>query len=236
MFIRKTTTRRSASGEVYYTYRLVASVREGTKVRQQTILNLGSDFDLSQENWATLCGRIEHILAGQRRMFPLPEDIEAMAQRYAALIISGKKQGQERPREEAKPDFHDVDIDSVDVIRPRSVGVEHVGLAALQWLGLEKILESAGLNSNQRAVAMASIIGRMAQPSSELGTWKWAREESALGELLGVDFENVPLINFYRVSDQLVAKREQIEKALFSNIFLTIRVILREYVEFYSRS
>lgn len=217
MFIRKTTTRRSATGEAYTTFRLVSSVREGAKVRQQTILNLGSDFDLPQKDWAILCDRIESILSGRLRLLPLPENIEALAQRHAALIATGKKQIQQAPVGNA-PEFHDVDINSLEMVRPRAVGVEHASLAALKWLRFDDILEAAGLNPSQRAVATASIVGRMAHPGSERRTWKWVREQSALGELLGFDFENVPLISFYRVSDQLVAKRKQIENALFSNI------------------
>ncbi len=37
MFIRRTTTRRSDSGEAYYTYRLVESQRQGDRVRQVTV-------------------------------------------------------------------------------------------------------------------------------------------------------------------------------------------------------
>ena len=59
MFIRKTTTHRRASGEGYSVFRLVASVRDGAKVRQQNILNLGSEFNLPKEQWALLCHRIE---------------------------------------------------------------------------------------------------------------------------------------------------------------------------------
>ncbi|MDP0953287.1 hypothetical protein Q6283_28825, partial [Klebsiella pneumoniae] len=84
----------------------------------------------------------------------------------------------------------------------------HVGLAALSWLGLSKILESIGLNGIQRAVALGSIIARMAAPGSELSTWRWLREKSALGELMDVDFEGVPLMRLYRVSDILVRHRD----------------------------
>lgn len=39
MFIRRTTIKTRESDEPYYTYRLVASVRLGRAVRQQTVLN-----------------------------------------------------------------------------------------------------------------------------------------------------------------------------------------------------
>jgi len=42
MFIRRTPTRHKATGEAYFTHRLVRSERIGAKVRQCTLLNLGS--------------------------------------------------------------------------------------------------------------------------------------------------------------------------------------------------
>ena len=55
-------------------------------------------------------------------------------------------------------------------------------------------------------------------PGSELSTWHWLRERSALGELLEVDFEGVALSQLYRVSDLLIHHREEIEKQLFGRI------------------
>ena len=46
MFIRRTTIKSRASGEPYYTYRLVESVRSGAEVHQHTVLNLGRKFEV----------------------------------------------------------------------------------------------------------------------------------------------------------------------------------------------
>ena len=51
MFIRCTQTRSSVSGEPYVTYRLVHSARVGNAIKQTTVLNLGSHFDLPQAHW-----------------------------------------------------------------------------------------------------------------------------------------------------------------------------------------
>ena len=98
-----------------------------------------------------------------------------------------------------------MDVGSLELIRPRSVGVEHVGLWAMERLGLEALLERLGFNGTQRAFAMASVIARMAAPGSERASWRWLCERSALGELLGVDFERVSMMRLYRVSDALVS-------------------------------
>ena len=217
MFIRQTKTSNAAAGEAYFTFRLVASERIGGKVRQQTLLNLWKNFSLPREQWPQLCARIEAILAGQITLLPVSSEVETLAQRYAARLIAGRQPA--RPSSEtAGADYHEVDVASLQLVRPRSVGVEHAGLAALELLELPRILAEAGFNGNQQAAAIGSVIGRMAAPGSELATWRWLTERSGLGELLEVDFEAMPLMNLYRASDLLVRRREAIEAALFSRI------------------
>lgn len=205
------------TGEAYCTFRLVASQRIGSKVRQRTLLNLGRNFSLPKEQWPRLCARIEQILSGQGSFLPESCALEAQAQRYAARLVVLSVPAS-TVQESAEADYQDVDIASLELVRPRSVGVEHVGLAALSRLEIPRILESAGLNGVQRAAAMGSIIGRMAAPGSELATWHWLKERSALGELLEVDYEAMPLMRLYRVSDLLVRHREAIEAALFTRV------------------
>jgi transposase len=217
MYIRQTKTSSSPTGETYSTYRLVASVRTGGKVRQQTLLNLGKNFDLAKELWPQLCARIEQILAGQLTLIPEDPAVEKLAQRYAArLVMSGSKEARSEAREAV--DYQEVDIDSLELVRPRSIGVEHAGLAALEELQLPQILAEVGLNGVQQAAALGSIIGRMAEPGSELATYDWLTGQSGLGELLDVDYAAMPLIRLYRTSDLLVRHRQAIEARLFSRI------------------
>ena len=219
MYIRQTKTRSSKTGEDYFTFRLVASERVGAKVRQRTLLNLGRNFSLPKEQWPLLCARIDQILSGQGTFLPesTSVEIETEAQRYAArlVILSAPATSDS---ESSEVEYHEVDIASLELVRPRSVGVEHVGLAVLDWLEMPRILETVGFNKVQRAAAMGSIIGRMAVPGSELSTRRWLTERSALGELLDVDFDAMPLMRFYRVSDMLVRHRQAIEKALFGRV------------------
>ena len=218
MFIRQTKTRNNKTGkEVYHTYRLVTSKRIGNQVRQQTILNLGSHFLLPKEQWPLLCTRLEQLLSGQTSLLSVDAEIEKLAQRYAARLITSQQPVNSENKEDIIT-YQPVDVDSLEMLRPRSVGVEHAGLAALSWLGIPEILESIGMNGVQRAVAIGSIIGRMANPTSELGTWNWLKDNSAIGELLDVDFEGMPLMRLYRVSDILIRRREDIEKALYGRI------------------
>lgn len=235
MFIRQTKTKSATVGEDYFTFRIVVSERIGKQVRQRTILNLGRYFSLEKEHWPALCSRIEQLLSGQISLLDVavPEAIETLAQRYAALLLTKKKQrvpsqvtqdADSNATENAgttsheEQDYQEVDVHSLELVRPRSVGVEQAGVSALSWLGATDIFQSVGLNSRQIAIAQGLIIGRMAAPGSELATERWLKEQSALGELLDFDFETVPLMNLYRVSDQLIRRQEAIEKALFGRV------------------
>jgi transposase len=160
---------------------------------------------------------MEEILSGQLSLRREDEEIEEAAQRYAAqLLTSGRNARQ--GKKETSGDFHEVDVNSLELVRPRSVGVEHIGLAALKWLELPGVLKAVGFNGVESAVAIGSIIARMAEPGSEMATWQWLRERSGLGELIDFDYESISPMRLYRTSDLLVKHRGEIEKALFSNI------------------
>jgi hypothetical protein len=49
MFIRRVKTRTTQDGTCYYSHRLVDSYRVGDRVRQRTLLNLGSAFTLPRD-------------------------------------------------------------------------------------------------------------------------------------------------------------------------------------------
>ena len=92
---------------------------------------------------------------------------------------------------------------------------KQVGLWALSQLGLVELMAELGMNGPMRAAAVGSIVGRLAHPASERATQAWLRERSALGELLGVDFETMGAMQLYRASDALMKHREAIESHLF---------------------
>jgi transposase len=221
MFIRRTQTRNSNSGEHYYTFRLVRSKRIGDKVKQLTLLNLGRHFDMDQPHWPDLCARIEELLTGQASLIPmeLPHNVERHAQRIAAQIVA-RQPAQPVTEHDTTPasDIQSVDVDSMTLVRPRSVGVEQAALWAMNQVNFHELLKGLGFTTPQRAAALGSIIGRMAVPGSELATWGWLTERSGLGELLDIDYEAMSLAQLYRISDRLFAARKTIEDTLFDRV------------------
>ena len=216
MFIRRTRTR--SSSEAYFTFRLVRSERNGSKVRQRTLLNLGRHFEVDPHQWPLLCRRIDELLAGQ---LPLPSDcppiLESHAQRITAQLLALERVGTTESPARRATDIQHVDVDSVELIRPRSVGVEHVALWAMDQLGLRTLFDQLGMGASMRTAAIGSIIARMARPGSERATRRWLGQRSALGELLGVDFATMGAMRLYRASDALMAHRKAIERHLFDH-------------------
>jgi transposase len=211
MYIRRTSIKSRQDGSQYYSYRLVESKRTEKGVRQHTLLNLGADFALPREQWPDLTKRIEGILGGQQSLFDIGRDIEQLAQSCASRIIASYQDV-----DHLDGDYREVDLDSLEMSRPRSVGAEHVTLEALRFLGLDTKLKELGFNGPQAAAAIGTIIGRCCQPGSELATHEWLQERSGLGELIDYDFTNLSLYGLYQVSDQLLKKKTAIEEHLYA--------------------
>jgi transposase len=217
MYIRRTTIKSRQTGEPYYTYRLVESIREGGQVRQRTLLNLGRHFDVPRAQWAALVQRIERIVGGQSDLLPADLDArwEEAAQRYAAQLIHTRARAQEGRSADAA-DFQSVDLGSLQLLRPRSVAIEQVPLAALRQIGLDQKLAALGLNGPQQAAAIGTLIARMASPGSELATHGWLQHHNALGELIDYDFLAMDLMALYRISDQLLKHKGALEGFLYA--------------------
>jgi len=211
MYIRRTTIKGRKNSKQYFTYRIVESQRIGKKVRQHTILNIGTNFSLPRDKWPVLCSRINDIVSGQKTLFEGTEEIEQLAQDYAARIIQNKPVEQDKDT-----DFHEIDINSIKSVRPRSVSCEHVALETFRLLGLDKKLKDLKFTGPQIATATGTIIGRMCNQGSELSTHYWLQHKTGLGELIDYDFNKTTLYRMYQVSDQLLKHKNALEDFLFT--------------------
>ena len=150
MYIRRVLTQNKTAGESYFTHRLVRTERVGRRVRQVTLLNLGRHFSVAPKDWSSLCPRIEEILSGQSGLLSLDPALEKLAQLYATrlLLRQGQSVGAGRARRWVNTgrSFIEVDADSLEVLEPRSVGVEHAGLSVMRELGFIEELQTLGFN------------------------------------------------------------------------------------------
>jgi transposase len=218
MFIRKTTHTDRKNRQEYHTFKLVEAVRTERGPRQRTLLNLGTGFTLPEEHWKDLSNRIEEIITGQIPVFAYPEEIEILARRYARKIIHDRGQPVVLEKggghDETKPDYHRVDINTLDNERPRSVGAEYVVHETIKELGLDQKLTTLGFNEPARDVAIGVITARLVAPSSERAAHIWLQNMTALDDLLSTDFSDVSQDRVYKVSDMLLRHKQEIEAYL----------------------
>jgi transposase len=212
MFIRQTTIKSRKRGEPYTTYRLVESERVKGRMKQRILLNLGRHFEIPKQEWRSLASRIEQLIGGQTAFLSieLPTELESLAQRYAAQILASRC---EEVMESGA--FQSVDPDTLELVRPRRVGIEQLALHAIEQLALKEKLAELDFNRHQLAAALGNIVARMAFPSSERASHDWLGRRSGLGELLGYDFEAMGLDRLYQASDQLYKHKAVLESHLY---------------------
>jgi len=212
MFIKEIIKKNPGYDKSFTCHRLVEAVRTPNGPRHRTLLNLGT-LDIPKDEWKTLADRIEEILTGQQSLFAAPSHIESLASHYAQVLR--RKEMQSVPSSpEQQPDWEIVDLGSLSQGEPRTIGGEAVAYNAFKRLGFPQILSNLGLTQEEIDRTALLIAGRLLHPASEKETALWAKEFSALDELLGVDFQHLSNNALYRLSDKLVGQRKEIEKRL----------------------
>jgi transposase len=187
MYLRHTTV--SKSGKTHTYWRLVRSVRVGSKVRQETVAQLG-ELDAQGRVRARALAQALVGIERQPGLFdePLPSEPVAVDLRRLHL---------ERGRQ-----FGDVWL----AWRLwQAVGLE-------QWL--ERLLPPQGESVPWARMAAVLVVARLCEPSSELHIAEdWFRR-TALGDLLGIAEEKVNDDRLYRALDQVLPHKEVLEQHL----------------------
>lgn len=217
MHIIKTISKsKKDSSEKYYTYRLMESVRIGKKVKKITLLNLGSDFRVEQENWRDLATRIDDILKQKDRLFEIDNKLEVIAQECAKKIVASQAIKQEESISKEEDKYKEIDISTVKNSDPRSIGVEGIVYETIKELALDKKFQELGYSNIQTNSAIGSLIAKIAKPSSDIKAYNWLCRRSGINELLGCDFNQMSSSNIYRVADKLNADKDLLEEHLYT--------------------
>jgi len=236
MFIREVIKSKKGSSKKFVYHLLVESYRSPKGPRQRTLLSLGK-LELPRQQWKALANRIEEIISGQLSFSePVGEEIETPAQHYAQLLIH-KKLNQSGSQPSGESHLETVDVNSLQSSQCRSIGAEWVSLAVLQRLGFESYLEQLGFNEIERKIALLLIVARMVAPGSDWRTWQWARQRSAIGELLEPDIKNRSHNLLYQVGDRLYAHKQELEPFLVKReqelFHITSHIILYDLTNTY---
>ena len=104
----------------------------------------------TQSDRPLLAARIDALLRGQESLLwePLSEVVETLAQHCTAKLIALRPAPAEKPGASqavagaATNDagrFHEVDLESIEMVRPRSVGTLQAALSAMRACGFEGV-------------------------------------------------------------------------------------------------
>lgn len=214
MFIRETTTANRKTGKVYVKHTLVQSVRTPAGSRQRTLMQLGR-LTIPKKSWPALAAELECRLAGQEEL-----DLHRVKRSKAVLNAADKVMQEfgvraelktDNVRRESKAEYVLTDLNTVTSSMSRSVGAELLVHDTWRYLELPKLLNQLGLNAGERSLAEAVVAARMINPASDLKTWEWIRNQSAIGELTEENLGNVGRNRVYAIADRLSELHEKIE-------------------------
>ena len=79
---------------------------------------------------------------------------------------------------------------------------------------MPEILLNSGFLQKEINAFLASIIGSLITPGSEVSTVNYLRNNSALDEILDSDFSNLHKNRLYKISDLLLKNQSAIESHL----------------------
>src|SRR3989449_5711722 len=201
MYLRKTT--RTYKGKTYTNHLLVESVQTPNGPRQRTICSLGSLEPAPAEDWLALAHKLESALHGQECLRGPPPEVEHHSQ----------KARNRKKRAARSASAIAVDRDRITMEEPREAGQVHAGHQMWRQLGIEAILQGAGLSERARRLTEAMTLNRLIYPLSEHAMPDWVRR-TALGDILSEDFSKLDDDALYRNLDRLHPNREYIEREL----------------------
>lgn len=210
MYIKKVRKTNRDSKKAYEYLHLVDNVRTDKGPRQRLILNLGT-VDIDPERYKELANSIEALLTGQERLFSSDPKIERQARKAVNKIRAKRATNLPGdPPPETKADYQNVDTASMQAGELRSLGPEHICHETWQQLHLDELLEAQGISAHVLPLMKALVIGRLVAPGSEMHTWDWVENRSALYELTGRPLR-ASLNSLYRAGDRLFKCKEALE-------------------------
>ncbi|MDY0405023.1 hypothetical protein P5G51_006160 [Virgibacillus sp. 179-BFC.A HS] len=213
MFIRETITKNKMTNKSYKKHVLVESYRTENGPRQRVVMQLGT-LTLPKSEWKKLAAALEGRLAGQVTLFEEEKEIAEAAESAMANYSFNQKKVDTKKQRRSKAVYASVDLNSVSTGESRSLGPELVGHAAWQQLELDQLLDDCGFSPTEQALAEAAVVGRLIAPSSDLASWRWLRERTALVEMLSVDLSHIGKDAIYEIADLLLSNKTDIERGL----------------------
>ncbi len=88
MHFKRTRTYTDAHRQPRYSVRLVKNQRHGDKIKQTTLLNLGTHWAVDPTLWKAVAQRVEESLAGQQALLDSEPAVEAAVEAAAEEVVA----------------------------------------------------------------------------------------------------------------------------------------------------
>jgi len=224
MFIRQVKKQRSKNSKIFYQYTLAQAARVDGKVKQRSILYLGSDKLLENEaNRKNVLAILKSKIFKQPELFP--QDISEQAKRlafqyyekYCIKYDQDQKNPTSIPPQPEKSEFHNIDIMGLEVEDVKEYGAEHLCRQMLDKLGLDAYFTSLGMSDEQTKKALISIAAKAIYSTSEHKTSQIIETNSELASLYHYE-KKISHKQLYAISDILYKHKPSIDKYLYNRI------------------
>jgi len=216
MFIKEIKTRNKKTGKEYIKHALVESVRTEKGPRQRTVMQLGH-LKLPKENWPLLVAELESRISGHDSLnipkTKVPVKVtRAVDSAMDKFTICNARRIENRKNIDSE--YVTVNLNNLSTSKHRSFGSEFVAHSIWNELKMPQKLKALEFSAKERSLAEGIVAGRLIEPASELATWEWLKNNSAIGELTEESLDNTALSSVYKIGDKLLKYKKEIETHL----------------------
>lgn len=209
---------------MFYQYTLAQTSRINGKVKQRTILYLGSEKLLEdQTNRKMVLGILKSKIFNQPELFPheAPQKIRSLAEDYYKKYRLKYQEEDNNPTTVPPPPstaaYLNVDVNSVEVNDAREYGAENICKQMLEKLKLADCFRSISMTEEQTQKALISIASRAIYSQSEHKTAQILETNSELLACYGYT-KTINHKQLYAVSDILYNNKSLIDRYLYDRI------------------
>jgi hypothetical protein len=209
---------------VFYQYTLAQTSRIDGKVKQRTILYLGSEKLLENKtNRDFVLSILKSKIFNQPELFlqDIPRELKVLALQYYDKYCIKYEQYDENPTSIPPPpkvsEFHNIDIKGLEVENVKEFGTEYLCTQMLDKLGLGDYFATLGMSDEQTKKALISIVSKAIYSASEYKTSQIIEMNSELSSLYNYE-KSISHKQLYTISDLLYKHKSSIDKYLYNRI------------------
>lgn len=225
MFIRVVKKQRSKDSKLFIQYTLAQAARVDGKVKQRSILYLGSSSLMEDKaNRDIVLSILKAKIFGTKELFPtnaskeLSQLADAFYEKYCLKYGDGNPvNAASIPPAPDKAEFHNIDIKGLEINDVKTFGAEHLCKQVLDKLELKQCFISLGMSEEQATKSLISIAARAIFSSSDFKTSQYLESSSELQQCFNIE-DKITHKHLYAISDKLYANRNQIDIFLYNRL------------------